>query len=222
MKRLITVYWVFTVIALTFCIHIVATAKETPVHPIENLIQPTQIEEPKEIIPEHTETIISEPQIVNVPVEEIPTEVPVEKAYRYIKDCPLSEEIQQGIFDICESYNMSFEFVMAVIFKESSFRPNVSGDNGKSKGLMQIQEKWHNELMVELGVTDLLDPLENVKVGVALLSSYFEESDDVYYVLMKYNGGYAYAQKMLRDGKVSKYAKEVTERAIKYEEENGI
>ena len=71
-------------------------------------------------------------------------------------------------------------------------------------------------------VTDLHDPLQNVKVGVALLCQYFEENDDVYYVLMKYNGGHAYANKMMKAGKVSDYAREITERAIMYERENGI
>lgn len=147
---------------------------------------------------------------------------PIEtKEYRYI-DCPLSKEIQQGIFDICESYNVSFEFVMAVIAQESSFRPNALGDNCESKGLMQIQAKWHSDLMEELGVTDLSDPICNVKVGVALLHSYFEESEDVYYVLMKYNGGASYANRMMKAGKVSNYAMEITERAMMYEMENGI
>ena len=111
---------------------------------------------------------------------------------------------------------------MAVIMQESSFRVDACGDNCESKGLMQIQEKWHSETMKELGVTDLYKPLDNVKVGVAILSDYFEENEDVYYVLMKYNGGHRYANKMMKAGKVSEYAKEITERAIRYEEENGI
>lgn len=165
--------------------------------------------------------IILENSIEMVPEEKEPEEIP-EKEYRYIQGCPLSLELQQGIFDICEANNISFEFVMAVIMQESSFNPKAQGDNCESKGLMQIQAKWHSDLMEELGVSNLYDPLENVKVGVALLCSYFEENEDVYYVLMKYNGGHSYAKKMMKAGKVSKYAMEITERAIQYEEENGI
>lgn len=159
-----------------------------------------------------------------VQASETPTvmELPTEKEYRYIQDCPLSKEIQQGIFDICEEYNISFEFVMSIIAQESSFRPRVIGDGGQSKGLMQIQAKWHSETIEELGVTDLFDPLQNVKVGVAILHKYFQENEEVYYVLMKYNGGEAYANKMLNAGKISAYAIDITERAIMYEEENGI
>lgn len=168
------------------------------------------------VAPEITE-IVETREVVQI----IQTEIP-QKTYRYISECPLSFETQQGIFDICEANNISFEFVMAVIMQESSFRPNALGDNCMSKGLMQIQERYHSETMKELGVTDLYNPLDNVKVGVAILSSYFEENCDVYYVLMKYNGGHTYANKMIKADKVSDYAREITERAMKYEEENGI
>lgn len=158
------------------------------------------------------------PELIQVSkVDEI-----IQKEYRYISGCPLSFEIQQGIFDICEENGISFEFVMAMIMQESSFCPNALGDNCMSKGLMQIQERYHSETMEALGVTDLFNPLDNVKVGVAILCSYFEENDDVYYVLMKYNGGHTYANKMMKAGKVSDYAKEITERTMKYEWENGI
>lgn len=168
----------------------------------------------------HAEPIQATPEPVPEP-QEMAVE-PEEKEYRYIQGCPLSLELQQGIFDICESYNISFEFVMAVIAQESSFNAAASGDNCESAGLMQIQKKWHSELMAELGVSDLYEPLQNVEVGVALLCSYFEENDNVYYVLMKYNGGHKYAKNMLKAGKVSKYALEITERAMMYEEQNGI
>lgn len=141
------------------------------------------------------------------------------KEYRYIDGCPLDKELQEGIYDICEQYNVSYELVMALIKRESQFTINCVGDNGDSVGLMQIQEKWHYGLMEELGVDDLTDPLENVEVGVALLASYLEDSDNVHYVLMKYNGGTAYANRMIEAGKVSSYAQEITETAAMYEQQ---
>ena len=157
-----------------------------------------------------------------LPQEKSSAETTPEKQYRYIQGCPLSKELQQGIFDICERYNVSFEFVMAVIEKESKFDVNATADGCDSVGLMQVQEKWHRELMEELGVSDLYNPLENVEVGVAILASYFAECEDVYFVLMKYNGGAVYAYEMLEAGKVSDYALEITETAIMYERQNGI
>ena len=171
-----------------------------------------------------TEVHIITPQPIAAQEEAAPIQMlaqPV-KEYRYIQGCPLSAELQQGIFDICERYNVSFEFVMAVIAQESSYNVNATGDGGDSKGLMQIQEKWHSELMEELGVSDLYKPLDNVEVGAALLQSYFMECEDVYYVLMKYNGGAKYAKGMLKAGKVSEYAREIVERAVTYELENDI
>ena len=170
-----------------------------------------------------TEVHTITPQPIAAQEEAAPIQIiePV-KEYRYIQGCPLSLELQQGIFDICEGYNVSFEFVMAVIAQESSFDISATGDGGDSKGLMQIQEKWHSELMEELGVTDLYKPLDNVEVGVALLQSYFMECEDVYYVLMKYNGGAKYAKDMRKAGKVSEYAREIVERAVTYELENDI
>lgn len=202
MKKILIVYMILVVIVLALGIRAITA----------DAAQPVALQE------------LAEPIKATPPAPELPQEEPeVEtKKYRYIEGCPLSLELQQGIFDICESRSVSFEFVMSVIAQESSFNADASGDNCQSAGLMQIQEKWHSELMAELGVSDLYDPLQNVEVGVALLQSYFEESNDVYFVLMKYNGGHKYAKDMLKAGKVSKYALEITERAMLYEEQNGI
>ena len=188
--------------------------------PMEN-VTPIPIE--SELIQKQTKII--DEIFVTETIEEVPTEILVEiptKEYRYIEGCPLSTEIQEGIFDICEEYGVSFELVMSIIMQESSFRPNALGDSGKSKGLMQIQQRWHYEIMEEIGVTDLYDPLGNVEVGVAILKDYFEEHGEIYHVLMRYNGGAAYAESMMKAGKVSEYAQQITERAVEYEKSNGI
>lgn len=210
MKRILTVHLMVTATVMALGAHNVNA------HTTEELVSLKELEEPIQITKE-IEVVYAEPEVF-----EEPEQIEPQKKYRYIKDCPLSKELQQGIFDICEEYSVSFEFIMSVIEQESSFDVYALGDNCESKGLMQIQKKWHYKLMEELGVSDLYVPLDNVKVGVALLSSYFEEDDDVYYVLMKYNGGARYANNMIKDGKVSTYAREITERSAKYEEENGI
>lgn len=111
---------------------------------------------------------------------------------------------------------------MAVICTESSFDPNNVSDNGQSVGLMQIQERWHKPIMDKLGVDSLYNPVDNVRVGVELLTSYFAASDDTYYVLMWYNGGKAYADRMAAAGEVSEYAKKVLRTTEIYEYQNGI
>ena len=121
----------------------------------------------------------------------------------YIAECMLSREMQQEVYNICKQQGVPYTLVMAVIKQESNFDDQAVGDGGNSVGLMQIQERWYGGLMDELGVNSLYLPLDSVKVGAAILKGYFEESNNTYYVLMKYNGGAAYANRMIETGKVS-------------------
>lgn len=166
-------------------------------------------------------TTEAEKTYINIPTEanvlktanNEPTEVLENNIYI---DCPLDESTQQGIYDICEQYGVEFELIMAMIERESQFNANAVGDNGNSVGLMQIQERWHYGLMEELGVSDLYNPLDNVRVGTALISQYIEESGSVTYALMKYNGGAAYANRKTAAGEVSEYAAEIIETMKQY------
>ncbi len=118
--------------------------------------------------------------------------------YRYIKGCPLPEKVQREIFHICEDAATSFELVMSLIYEESGWDPECISDDGESVGLMQVQEKWHAELMDKTGCTDLTDPVQNVRVGIALLKRHFNTYQDPAWALMAYNGGQAYAERILR------------------------
>ena len=133
-------------------------------------------------------------------------------------DVPLSHELQDAIFAECERHNIAPAIIIAMIERESSFRAHVKGDNGTSFGLMQIKEKYHKERMKRLGCTDLLNPFENIKVGIDFVAELKEKNSDLYWVLMAYNGGQSYANKMLKSGKVSNYALKVVEIAAELEE----
>ncbi len=142
--------------------------------------------------------------------------------YRFVEGCPLSKKQQRKIFKICARANISYEFVMAVIYTESRFDADCVSDNGESVGLMQIQERWHRPLMDKLGCTNLKNPLQNVRVGVALLQSHCKKYKEPAWALMAYNGGGAYAERMIAKGEVSEYAKKVLQKAQEYEKENGL
>lgn len=86
-------------------------------------------------------------------------------------DIPFSYPEQKEINAICKDYNLDYELVLAVIATESVYDPTKIGDSGKSYGLMQIQPRWWQGLMDEIGVTDLLDPMQNVQCGCAILQS---------------------------------------------------
>ena len=129
---------------------------------------------------------------------------------------------QREIFHICEDAATSFELVMSLIYEESGWDPECISDDGESVGLMQIQKRWHKELMDKTGCTDLTDPVQNIRVGTALLKRHFSTYQDPAWALMAYNGGQAYADRMIKENKTSAYAKRILRRAAEYERSNSI
>jgi Soluble lytic murein transglycosylase and related regulatory proteins (some contain LysM/invasin domains) len=111
---------------------------------------------------------------------------------------------------------------MSLICEESGWDSECISDNGESVGLMQVQEKWHAELMDKTGCTDLTDPIQNVRVGTALLKRHFRTYQDPAWALMAYNGGQAYADRMIEQNKTSTYAGRILRRAAAYERSNSI
>lgn len=159
-----------------------------------------------------------------VTIEEIDTTTlaePLEELTFY--DVPLSEELQLHIFQECEKHNIAPAIVIAMIERESNYKADAIGDNGNSLGLMQIQPKWNQKRMSRLGCTDLLDPYQNVTVGIDLLAELIEEDADLYWVLMAYNAGQSKATEWLNNGIHSDYSIYVVERAteLQREYENG-
>lgn len=140
--------------------------------------------------------------------EEIEPEQPAQTYF----DVPLEKELQDYIFDICDSYNVDPELIVSMIFHESSFRSGVIGENdsGYSYGLMQIMPRWNQDRMNRLECQDLLDPYQNVLVGTDLIAEYIKEGRGVEWALMAYNGGPSYANRKASEGIVSVYATRVT------------
>lgn len=91
----------------------------------------------------------------------------------------LPEYVQDVIFAECEKYGIMPSIVIAMIERESRFDRYAIGDDGRSFGLMQIQPKWHIERMIQMGCTDLFDPIQNVKVGIAILGDLKNQSNSI-------------------------------------------
>ena len=162
-----------------------------------------------EMVKEEVPAPAPEPVVEEVPEPE-PTPIRI--------NCPLDDATQQMILDKCEEYGVDFAFTMALIFKESSFRPDA--DSGSSVGLMQINRCNHAWLSEELGLTDFFDPEQNVTAGLYMLRQLFEKYDDPHQVLMAYNMGEAGARKFWNDGVFSsKYSEGVMQTAGAYQEE---
>ena len=77
---------------------------------------------------------------------------------------------------------------------------------------MQVQERWHFDRIEELGVTDLLDPYQNVTVGIHFLEELiWLGGGSIEWALMAYNGGPVYANRKVEAGVVTEYVDIVME-----------
>ena len=141
-------------------------------------------------------------------LEEAPVEVEVEEFNPVREDIPLDEDTQVLLYSVCEAVGIQYELALAVINQETDFR-NIVGDGGASTGYMQIQQRWHEDRMERLGVTDLADPHGNFLVGCDYLAELIAKERGIEWALMAYNGGPSYANEMAKAGKVSKYAEDV-------------
>lgn len=131
-------------------------------------------------------------------------------------DMPLDQGIQKYIFMMCsecDSCDLDPAVITAIIWKESEFNAGAIGDNGNSLGLMQVQPRWHSERMEKLSATDLLDPYQNIRVGIDYLVELYSINDDTEWVLMAYNGGPTYANNLYNEGALSKYAIDILDKA---------
>jgi hypothetical protein len=103
-------------------------------------------------------------------------------------DVPLDSDVQEFIYYLSKGYNMDFTFVMAIIQQESDYQPDAVS-NTDDYGLMQINKVNHGYITDEIGVTNYLDPYENVRAGMFILRKLFEKYETPEKVLMAYNLG---------------------------------
>lgn len=139
-------------------------------------------------------------------VEQITTTTAQPKVMSYWDSIPLDKELQNYIVEQSHANGIPPQVVMAMIYKESTYIADNIGDNGNSYGLMQIQPRWHYERMTDLGCTELLDPYQNVTVGIDYLAELLNKYGDIEKALTAYNRGHY-------SGTVTEYAKAVLAKA---------
>lgn len=136
--------------------------------------------------------------------------------------------MQVYTYILCKQYGVDYEMTFALIERESRCVWNATGDGGASVGLMQIAEKWQKERMEKLNCTDLMQPFQNVRVGVDILSELQEklkgtvpEEQLPYDVLAAYNYGLRGASENLWAYGVHEYEynKAIMERAKELKQE---
>ena len=120
------------------------------------------------------------------------------KGHRYYKivdtndnnyESTLDVELQDYLYETCKKYGVEdhYELLLAQMYNESSFNPNaISSTN--DYGLMQINVCNHAWLSGELGVTNFLDPYQNIDCGVYMMSDFLHKYSEET-ALVAYNMG---------------------------------
>lgn len=161
---------------------------------------------PKEA-PSQPTTAPTVTETTNNIIEPVETEQPTEpqqttESDAVLFDVPLEVSLQEHIIKKAEEYGVDPAIVVAMAYRESTYNPHCMGDGGESYGLLQIQPKWHYDRMARLGCTNLLDPYQNVTVGIDYLAELVARYGDIGKALTAYNRGHY-------DGVITDYAKTV-------------
>lgn len=181
------IFLIVLAICISFILIGAGTTEDTP----ELTTEPTTAET-TEYITEPTET-------------EAPTTEATEPAVT-LYNVPLASGLQLHIIETAEAKGIDPAIVFAMAEKESNYNASAIGDGGDSYGLLQIQPYWHYGRMQELGCTDLLDPYQNVTVGVDYLCEMLSRYGSMEAALTAYNRGHY-------PGYVTEYATDVMAKA---------
>lgn len=131
---------------------------------------------------------------------------------------PMDKELQKFIIALCEEENVDAKLIYSMIDHESKFDPDAISSTG-DYGLMQINKSNHDWLADLYGISDFLDPYENVYCGVKIIASYLEKYDDYNKALMCYNMGENGATELWNRGIYSSsYSREIVGNMKQFEE----
>lgn len=121
-----------------------------------------------------------------------------------VNNVGLSDDVQQYLIEVCREYSIAPELVLAIIQVESGFDASVISKTD-DYGLMQINKCNHKAYEKLLGITDFLDPKQNILAGVHMLASLRDDygCDTEEKMLMAYNLGIGKARALWKQGIVS-------------------
>lgn len=166
--------------------------------------------------PVHTQQLEPEPTIAAMMViTPSPTPEPEEDPEPQVRfyDIPLSRELQEYTFRLCEENGLDYEMVLALMDQESDYREKVISKTN-DYGIMQINEINHEWLKEELGIDDFLEAEQNILAGIRILAELTEKYEDPHLVLMAYNCGETGAKRLWKQGKTtSEYSRSIMARA---------
>jgi hypothetical protein len=100
------------------------------------------------------------------------------ESFIYIDNIPLSYELQHYTYQRCLDEELDYELVLALMWRESRFQVDAVGhnENGtQDSGVMQINDVNKGWLLEDHGITDLMDPYQNIDAGTIILGNYTEK-----------------------------------------------
>ena len=128
----------------------------------------------------------------------------------YLRDIPLSDELQEYTYGIAQKYNVDYDLMLAIMQTESQFQ-NVISDNSEDIGLCQINAINAEWLYTDYGIYNLMDERQNIEACAIILDKLQGQFDDESHVVMAYNLGAGKAEKYIRSGKITEYTEKVYE-----------
>lgn len=130
------------------------------------------------------------------------------------------EVVQAYLWYLCKDRGIDYYTMVALIERESRYKYNASGDNGNSKGYMQVYEKWHIDRRAEEYCEDLYNPYGNIRVGTNFFQEIWDKYPDINKALMVYNMGESKALKQWKKGILeTEYARNIITRAQEIKQE---
>lgn len=123
---------------------------------------------------------VDHPKVV---IEPGPVVVP---DYSYLRDdIALPKEHQILLHNACEEFDIPFELALAVCWRETRYVNQSVND--EYFGYMMLAKKWVWPEQEKLGVTDLMDPEGNFRIGCCLLRQFIDSKGSVEAALGRYN-----------------------------------
>lgn len=166
---------------------------------------------------------------LDFPIESEPIEEEID--FPYYDNIPLSEEVQQYIYETAAEYSISYELVLAIAEVESDFDPKAVSYNDSSLGLFQINKNNTLDWIAseaDIENVDPFNPKHSARMAawyVSWLRDYWldagmNEEDVTNAVLLSFNRGIYGAEKyMKKNGLNHSYVEKVLD--YKYKLERG-
>lgn len=133
--------------------------------------------------------------------------IPVVDEFAISEQIPLTDNLQEFVYYLCQTHGLDYHLVIAMIDVESGFDCNAISNN--NYGLMQINKINHDWILEDLTIgSDFLNPYNNVVAGCYMLSNIAKNHTSFNEILLVYNLGETGANRLFNQGIFETYYSE--------------